>query len=114
MVKPTTHFNEQWEAWVREPLPSVEELNQMIEEAVYLQQHRDLYNASGRRRRILAVYWHPERQIALKVDQQRNKVVTVLTPEARGERKTPSSKNPARSVRSARVKNALSDVRKNI
>ena len=60
------------------PVPTEREIERLIDEALTLQKHRDTFTTRGRRYRVLAVYWHKGRKVVLKVDEKRNKVVTVL------------------------------------
>ena len=82
-IWPSEHFCEQWEDRVGGPVPSASALGRMIEESVFCQKQRDLFTPRGVRYRVLAVYWHPERDLVLKVDETAGKAVTVLTPETR-------------------------------
>jgi len=78
---PTMHFNDRWEERVAPQLPSVRELNEIIEGSVRIQKQRDLFTPKGYRQRVLALYWNPDKNVVFKVDQKAGKVVTCLTPE---------------------------------
>ena len=86
MIYPTDHFCDQWRAEIGPDLPSPEDIGRMVAESVYCQQYRDLFTPRGRRYRVLAVYWHPERDLVLKIDEHDNRAVTVLTPLTRERR----------------------------
>jgi hypothetical protein len=80
-VRLTTHFDERWEERVGGQAPSRNEVDQLIRESIQLQQPRDLFTPKGYRYRVMAMYWHPGKQIVIKVDGVRNRAVTVLTPK---------------------------------
>ena len=46
----------------------------------------DLFTPRGRLCRVMAMYWHPERKLIIKVDGRNNRAVTVLTAEIDGRR----------------------------
>jgi len=64
-------------------VPSPDTLSRLIRESVFCQKQRDLFTPRGVRYRVLAVYWHPERDLVIKVDESACLAVTVLTPETR-------------------------------
>lgn len=80
-MKLTTHFDERWRERVGEVAPSTREVDQLIKESIQLQQPRVLFTPRGIRYNVLAIYWHPERQMVFKVDGVRKRAVTVLTPK---------------------------------
>ena len=61
------------------PLPTSDEIDQMINESIIVQKQRDLLTANGKLYRVLAAYWHPERDVVFKVDHKRRKAVTLTT-----------------------------------
>ena len=61
-------------------VPPSREVEKIISESVRIQRQRELFTTRGHRVRVLALYWHPLREIVLKVDHRSGKVVTVLTP----------------------------------
>jgi hypothetical protein len=77
----TTHFDERWEERVGAERPTPKEVAALIGESIQLQKPRDLFTPRGYRFRVMAVYWHPGRQIVIKVDERNNRAVTVLTPK---------------------------------
>lgn len=76
----TRHFREQWALRGNGPVPAPEDVAVLIREAVRVQNFRVAFTAKGFRLKILAMYWHPEQNLILKVDELRDTVVTVLTP----------------------------------
>lgn len=78
------HAEEMWRKRVGDPIPGPDELVAMLSEAVRIQKATDLFTARGFRVRILALYWHPDHGVVLKVDPDRDKVVTVLSPAVAG------------------------------
>jgi hypothetical protein len=64
--------------------PSVRELGQILAECIRLQKGRSLLTIKGKPYRQMALYWHPKRQIVIKVDATHQRVVTVVTPELGG------------------------------
>jgi len=60
-------------------LPTSDEINQMINESIIVQKQRDLFTSRGQLYRVLAIYWHPEREIVFKVDHKKRKVVLLIT-----------------------------------
>lgn len=78
-MKLTKHFYERWEERVKTPVPSGEEVGAMIGGAVFLQRCMGLYTARGIYRRVLALYWVPERSLVLKIDEKNGTAVTVIT-----------------------------------
>ncbi|MDP3284737.1 MAG: hypothetical protein Q8M56_09960 [Desulfobacterales bacterium] len=71
------HAREQWVARVGGDPPR--DIAPLLEECVIMQQCRDYYTSRGRACRVLALYWHPDREIMFKVDTKHNVVVTVVT-----------------------------------
>jgi len=80
-IWPSKHFGEQWRERVGGDVPSASALGRLIQESVFCQKQRDLFTPRGIRYRVLAVYWHPERDLVIKVDEAAGRAVTVLTPE---------------------------------
>jgi hypothetical protein len=71
------HAQEQWEKRVGGKPPW--DATPLLNECVFIQQHRDLYTSRGKPYKVLALYWHPDKGIILKVDEKNALVVTVLT-----------------------------------
>lgn len=79
MIVPTVHFEDQWRKRVDLVLPSVEELNNAVSDSIRLQGQRDLFTTRGRRFRVLAMYWNPDRRVVFKVDHETRKLVSVYS-----------------------------------
>jgi len=71
-------FEEKWLENIGPPLPTSNEIEQMINGAIILQKQRGLFTSKGRPYRLLAMYWNPEKAIVLKVDHKTNKAVTLI------------------------------------
>ena len=80
MLRKSKHFNERWRERVGGRPPSVGKIEGLLDESVRLQRHRDVQTPRGRPIKVLAMYWHVKRNIVLKVDTKRGKIVTVLSP----------------------------------
>jgi len=79
-MKLSDHAVDKWRERVGTDLPSERDIRRMISESVTLQQFRILKTTRDDPIRVLALYWHPARQLVMKVDPKYGKVVTVLTP----------------------------------
>jgi len=80
-MKLSKHFLERWRERVRRKAPEASEVEEMINDAVYLQRCRDFFTPRGVRVRVLGLYWVPHENLILKVDDKSNMAVTVLTPD---------------------------------
>ena len=87
MLKKGPHFNRQWRKRVGGDPPRVAEVLEILEASVRIQKFRDDLRVAGTGfgYRMLSLYWHPERNLVIKVDEGRGRLVTVLTPETRKE-----------------------------
>ena len=74
----TMEFEKKWLENIG-PLPTSNEIDQMIYESIIVQKQRDLFTSRGRLYRVLAIYWHPEREIVVKLDHKLGKVVLLIT-----------------------------------
>lgn len=79
MLRLTEHFREQWLKRGNGPVPGAREVEEMIEGSISLQKDRDVYTPRGRRFKVLALYWNPEKDVVFKVDERRGTVVTVIS-----------------------------------
>lgn len=87
MYRFTKHAEERWRERVRTPLPTGEELDRLIAEAVQIQECKQVYTPRGRSMMIMGAWWHPETGVVLRTNDRVQKVVTVFTKEIRCERK---------------------------
>ena len=76
-------FEEKWLENIGPLLPTPDEIDQMVHESIIVQKQKDLFTSSGRLYRVLAIYWHPDREIVFKVDHQKGKVVMLITGKAK-------------------------------
>ena len=74
------HFCENWEARVGN-WPTVKMVLSIIKQSVRVQVGRELRDLDGTPFRMLAIYWHPELDIIVKIDRVKNMAVTVLSKE---------------------------------
>jgi len=74
----TEHARERWEERIGGELPSMLEIEGIIEESVVLQKFRLAYTPRGIPLVFLSVYWNAHRSIVMKIDERCGKVVTVL------------------------------------
>lgn len=77
--KLSRNFEKNWLENIGPPLPTSDEIDQMINESIIVQKQMDLFTSRGRLYRVLAIYWHPEREMVFKVDFKRRKTVTLIT-----------------------------------
>jgi hypothetical protein len=80
-MKLSKHFIKRWEERVGQPLPAPKEIKRMIRCAIWLQKDQVLYSTKGLRYKIPALYWVPDKNIVLKVDEKTKTVMTVITPD---------------------------------
>jgi len=80
-VKLSQHFLDRWRERVKRPVPDSAEVENMVNEGIYLQRCRDFFTPRGIRVRIMGLYWVPHENLVLKIDDKTNKAVTVLTPD---------------------------------
>ena len=82
------HFVRQWQAYFGTRPPSINHVLCLIGRAIWIDRNKLLYEEDGTPHKQLGTYWVPERNIILKVDWDKCKVVTVITPMSRrGDRK---------------------------
>ena len=79
-MKLSKHFRQQWEKRVKHPQPTVYEIKSMIRRAIWLQKDHVLFFKDGSRYKVPALYWVPDKNIVLKVDEDTKTVMTVITP----------------------------------
>lgn len=79
-MRMSAHAKKVWRKRVGGYVPPDAEVRRILSESVRIQRQHDLFTTRGHRVRVLALYWHPAREIVLKADHRTRKVVTVLTP----------------------------------
>jgi hypothetical protein len=85
MVVLSKHFEQRWRERVgTEPSPSV--IQEIIDDpkTVRIQACRDLQRPCGGWFRQAAVYWSPALDVIVKIDEYRNRAITVLSKDMRG------------------------------
>ena len=80
MMSLSKHFCENWENWVGN-WPTVKLVLRIINQSVRVQDGRELKDLDDTPFRMLAIYWHPELDIIVKIDRVKNMAVTVLSRE---------------------------------
>jgi len=75
----STHFRERWRERVGGE-PKVSAVRKLINESVYLQQCQMLRLHSGGFFCMPGIYWHPEKNIIIKLDEIEKVAITVLSP----------------------------------
>ncbi len=80
MMLLSKHFCENWEARVGN-WPTEKMVRSIIKQSVRVQVGRELKDLDGTPFRMLAIYWHPDLDIVVKIDRVKNTAVTVLTRE---------------------------------
>lgn len=78
-LKLSKHFLYRWKERVKKPIPAAKEIDEMVGRGLYLQRCRDLYTARGIKQRILALYWVPDQNFIIKLDEKKGVAVTILT-----------------------------------
>lgn len=74
----TRHFEKRWLAQVGN-WPTVEAITHYLAHSVQVQWCEDFIRLDGTPFRMLAIYWHPELDIVMKIDQIERVAVTVLS-----------------------------------
>lgn len=83
-LKLTKHFQDQWRAYFNEKPPTIRQIMAIIGQSVWLQKCRLLLEPDGRQYKLLGTYWHPDRNLVIKIDWLEERVVTVITPKSKG------------------------------
>lgn len=83
MLRLTKHFIANWEKRVG-GTPTVDEVQQLLRESVIVQSCATYQTVKGRPYVVLAIYWHTEKDLILKVDMFTGNVVTVLSKSTDG------------------------------
>ncbi len=74
----TKHFTKRWMQRVGN-WPTVEAVNHYLKQAVKVQGCQDFIRPNGQPFRVLAIYWHPELDLVIKVDSFTQAAVTVFS-----------------------------------
>ena len=82
MIRLSRHFVNNWKMRVGgDPDPA--EITRMLADSIRVQPCRNLQRLNGELYRQLAIYWIPERDIIIKVDDFYGTAVTVMTGNGR-------------------------------
>lgn len=101
-LKLTKHFRERWFERVGSH-PTEAAVMAFIAGAIKVQDGRNVKLADGSDCRILAIFWHPELDLMIKVDEVANRAVTVMTPACWGRRKNDGGEVLAKCGRPSHV-----------
>lgn len=82
----TKHFIDRWMERVGN-WPTVEAVSHFLAQSVKVQGCLDLMHPDGTPFRMLAIYWHPELDLLIKMDTTCNAAVTVLSRDNWGRKK---------------------------
>ena len=80
MLSLSQHFIDNWLVRVGS-WPTRELIEEVVAQSVRVQPSKNLREANGEHFRMLSIYWHPDLDIVLKIDEYRDVVVTVLSRE---------------------------------
>lgn len=78
-IKLGLHFVQRWRERVGGPAPTRDGVQMLIDQSVMIQRGRRYFSGQGRPVDVLALYWHPDQKIVIKVDSVKKMAVTVLT-----------------------------------
>ncbi|MBI5550715.1 MAG: hypothetical protein HY911_04345 [Desulfobacterales bacterium] len=74
----TKHFTQRWMERVGN-WPTAEAVRAFLDQSVMVQRCEDMVRQDGQRYRVLAIFWHPELDLIMKVDTLENYAVTVIS-----------------------------------
>ena len=77
-MKISRHFQERWLERVGRPIPTVKIVKQMIRSAVCLQKD-STFHTRAQRYKWPALYWVTDKNLVLKIDEEKKTAITVLT-----------------------------------
>jgi len=77
-LKLTEHFKRRWRQRVGSD-PTPQAVCAVLHHAVLVQPCMNLFKPNGRLYRVYAIYWHPGRDLILKIDEGNNAAVAVLS-----------------------------------
>jgi hypothetical protein len=78
MLTLTKHFIKNWGERVGGK-PDIDQVQDIIRNSIIIQSCRTMTRQDGRPYRLLAIYWHTERDLIIKVDEFSGNVVTVMS-----------------------------------
>ena len=90
MYRLSGHFEARWQERVGGPVPSAEELTEVIKnekETICLQKYRHAYTPRGRSIVFMAIYWIAPWNCVVKVHEKGKKLITVMSLEILEERR---------------------------
>lgn len=76
------HFKKNWRRRVGGGDPDPADVRRILKESIKVQPCRQLCRVDGRPFRQLAIYWHPERCLIIKIDSISRVAVSLLTESA--------------------------------
>ncbi len=82
----TAHFYKNWAKRVDGPVPEPKRIEEMIEESVIVQRFKAFTLKNGFYYKRLAIYWHTELGVVLKIDEAKGKAVSVMSRKCLEER----------------------------
>jgi len=80
LIRLSEHFCDNWLERVGN-WPNRRLIKRILKESVPIHPCRNLYDENGNPYRIFAIYWHPDMDVVIKVDEFENRAVTVLSRE---------------------------------
>lgn len=80
MIALSEHFRKNWRERVGNE-PSMELVQQIMQEGVIVQKPRILRTLEGRPFKQLGIYWDPELQVIITIDEFKGMAVSVLGPK---------------------------------
>lgn len=86
-LKKTKHFDERWVERVGGDPPTAHGIIKILEDSILIQKPGRFKTPKGRECTVMAVFWDTKRQLVFKVDMNKRKVVTVLSPKLLESRK---------------------------
>jgi len=77
------HFIQRWEERVQQPIPTPADIKRMLKHAIWLQKDNVFFSGKNRYK-TPALYWVPDKNIVLKIDEKSKTVMTVITRDMYG------------------------------
>ena len=82
MLKLSQAFIREWEEYYKQ-CPAGGLIEKIIQESVHVQRFQELSLCDGRCFRVLDIFWNPEWEIIIKVDDSKKVVVSLKTGKAK-------------------------------